>query len=634
MAFLSSPLSRAAARSRLSAWCRAIVMGAVAAGTSACAIPVQQQRRAPSRGDSLTAEVQLRIVLQSHWDFARGSWPEYRAFAGERVAHLAVPSLNEARRRASFARATINALEEIRIDALPEDQYVSWLTLYWEMTALQRVPATFGQDLSFMAPSASPLRTSLDILRSQPLGNAADGKRFLGLVSEYAALADSLRAALEWRASRGVTLPRLLIPRTVAFTRGLIASGLASPVARTGERFAADSTAAARFRAELADSIDRRVNPALERLAAYLEGEYATRATERIGVGQFPGGLAHYRTLVRYYSTVEITPADAHSVGLREVDSLDSLVADVRQRLGLPAARDSLRERLRADSALTVRSSGIVLDRILSEYGKAAAAVGPVLGHAPESTADVQAMDAAEEALSPLGVYVPPSVRDAYGHYRFNTQRWRDRSLLTLPAVVHQDLLPGRHVQAALQRENIELPAFRRMGYHPAFVEGWGAYSIELVDSLMAAADSSKPQTARLGSLLQRLSIACGLVVDTGINNFGWTHEQALSFLRAHLPDSDEELERELIIPAVERPGSLVAAGLGAREFRGLRRWAQRQRGVAFTLRALHDEVLSVGSVPLPVLGSHLEWWLWRERMKAATDTGMKRPPAASNQPR
>ena len=152
------------------------------------------------------------------------------------------------------------------------------------------------------------------------------------------------------------------------------------------------------------------------------------------------------------------------------------------------------------------------------------------------------------------------------------------------------------------------------------FVDGWRDYAIGLADSLTAAASSTAADfTRELGPILEELAFACGLVVDVGVNYFGWTREEALGFLRSHLPDSDDELEREILIPALERPGSLTAATLGVRELRGMRRWAERELGEHFDLRAFHDEVLSLGSVPLTVLGRHLEWWIWKTRQTTSS---------------
>jgi len=122
---------------------------------------------------------------------------------------------------------------------------------------------------------------------------------------------------------------------------------------------------------------------------------------------------------------------------------------------------------------------------------------------------------------------------------------------------------------------------------------------------------------------MRELAAACGLVVDTGINAAGWSRADALEFLRAYLPDSDDDLERDFIVEAVEAPASLAGATLGARELRGLRRWAMRELGDRFSAPAFHREILRVGSVPLPVLGSHLERWIWEQKNAAAPSSAV-----------
>jgi uncharacterized protein (DUF885 family) len=139
------------------------------------------------------------------------------------------------------------------------------------------------------------------------------------------------------------------------------------------------------------------------------------------------------------------------------------------------------------------------------------------------------------------------------------------------------------------------------------FVHGWQMYALDVADSL----STTYLPWQRFSLRMRELAAACGLVVDTGINALGWSKADALTFLRAYLPDEDADLERDFIFPASERPGELAAATLGARELRGLRRWAMRELGARFSLPAFHAELLRVGSVPLPILGTHLERWIW-----------------------
>jgi uncharacterized protein (DUF885 family) len=182
-----------------------------------------------------------------------------------------------------------------------------------------------------------------------------------------------------------------------------------------------------------------------------------------------------------------------------------------------------------------------------------------------------------------------------------------ERSAFVMPGLVAGDLMPGLHLQLGTQLENEQLPSFRRLGVHDGFVRGWQAYAIGVTDSLLPSLEPWQ----RFSLRMRELAYACGLVVDTGINALGWGRSDALQFLRAYLPDDDADLERDFIMPASELPGTLSAATLGAREFRGLRLWAMRELGDRFSLSAFHREILRVGSVPLPVLGSHLERWIW-----------------------
>jgi uncharacterized protein (DUF885 family) len=497
-------------------------------------------------------------------------------------------------------------------EALSEDMYISWLVLNQEMTRLGESAVFHWTDLTLLAPSRSPLRVSLDIIGRDVITTAGDAERHLFLVGAYAALVDSVREGLKARAVRGVTLPRVLLPRAQRFARALRTNADSSlPLAFVAESAGLDSAGRAQFATRLQETITASVNPALDRLVQFLEGEYAAQGSDRIGLWQYTGGKEHYRYLVQSYSTLDITPENAHAIGLREIARLEALASGARARLGYPATPESLRARLTSDPRVTVGSPGEVLGAVPDAYGRAAATMGRAFTRATEYTADVQALSPPLEEDGPLAEYVPPSARDPHGHYLINTKRWFERSLVRLPAHTYGDLLPGRHYQLALQLENDSLPPFRRLGTHAGFVDGWATYALALTDSLLA-----DEGVGHFGAVLEELALACGLVADTGINYFGWSWNDALTFLRSHLPESDEELAREILIPAIELPGSLTAATLGAREFRSLRSWAEKELGKQFDVRSFHDEVLSVGAVPLPALGAHLEWWLWKQRQK------------------
>jgi len=98
-------------------------------------------------------------------------------------------------------------------------------------------------------------------------------------------------------------------------------------------------------------------------------------------------------------------------------------------------------------------------------------------------------------------------------------------------------------------------------------------------------------------------------VVDTGIHAFGWSREQALEFIVAHVPMPPEFLAAE-IDRYVVMPGQALAYLTGKLEILRLREEARERLGPAFSLPAFHAAILDHGSLPLPALAGSIAGWL------------------------
>jgi uncharacterized protein (DUF885 family) len=281
-------------------------------------------------------------------------------------------------------------------------------------------------------------------------------------------------------------------------------------------------------------------------------------------------------------------------------------VADARTAARLPNNRDSLHAVLRRDSSFMFDERRSLPERPAQLYEGAVKQLDSLFAPPPLMALAIGAMRGVSEA-SPLATYDLPTLNRASALYLLNVERLMARSAIVMPGLIAADLMPGKHLQQGTQLQNTELPAFRRLGMNEGFVGGWQLYAMDVADSLSTAFLPWQ----RFSLRMRELAAACGLVVDTGINALGWSRSDALTFLRAYLPDGDDDLERDFIFPATERPGELAGAPLGARELRGLRRWAMRELGERFALPAFHAELLRVGSVALPILGTHLERWIW-----------------------
>jgi uncharacterized protein (DUF885 family) len=592
---------------RLARLCRPAGLAlSLAAGLDGCTAAM---RRPPSRSDSLVAVSRLDGVVEDYWRFLQVSRPDIVARADAIITRLPDPTQFREKSDAQFARAALGALDEILVDALPEDSYVTWASLRWEMEALAGWAAYHWTRLSDVSPGNSVFDRTIEILRTRRVEDPVAAQRFVDLVATVGNLARAIQVDYAERTRREIRLPQPIAVRAIAHVRGLVAPPESSPFMFPADFRASPDTAwQSQYVREVANVIAQRVNPSLDSLARILERE-SDRASDSLGLSRLPGGAAHYATLLRYRSTLDVSPVDAHAIGLREVARIAAVAAAARRDAGLPANRDSLRAVLRSDTVFQLDERSSIPERAAQLFERTAAALVPFFHPLPTMSLSIGLIPFGSAASSPLVDYEWPTSARPSARYLINLAQLEARSALVLPGLVVGDLMPGLHFQQGIQIENALLPPFRRLANHDGFVKGWQSYVLSIADSLSTTFTPSE----RFGLRLRELADACGLVVDTGINALGWTRSDALAFLRAYLPDDDDVLEREFVFQAAESPGTLSAATLGAREFRGMQLWVRRELGDRFSLAAFHAEVLRVGSVPLPVLGSHFERWIWEQ---------------------
>jgi len=191
------------------------------------------------------------------------------------------------------------------------------------------------------------------------------------------------------------------------------------------------------------------------------------------------------------------------------------------------------------------------------------------------------------------------------GYYWVNTDRLDSRTLYTLPALTLHEAAPGHHLQAALALEQAEQPPFRRSRYISAYGEGWALYA----EKLGVEMDIYETPYEDFGRLTYEMWRACRLVIDTGVHAMGWTRRQALDYLSANTALSLHEVTTE-VDRYISWPAQALSYKLGEYTIWQLRRDAEQRLGAGFDLRAFHDFILALGSVPLDVLKDEVERWV------------------------
>jgi uncharacterized protein (DUF885 family) len=161
----------------------------------------------------------------------------------------------------------------------------------------------------------------------------------------------------------------------------------------------------------------------------------------------------------------------------------------------------------------------------------------------------------------------------------------------------------------ALQGENALLPPFRRRTHDTAYIEGWGTYAADLAEDMGMYADPYD----LYGRFTMEMFLAVRLVVDTGMNAFGWPRARAVAYMKERLQESDTQIHTETLRYSVDMPGQALAYRMGARKLVELREKARRTLGPRFDIRRFHQAVLGSGSMPLSVLERRVDEFLAAE---------------------
>jgi uncharacterized protein (DUF885 family) len=405
----------------------------------------------------------------------------------------------------------------------------------------------------------------------------------------------NMRAGLK----RGFTPPQVTLQGRDAGVAQVVEarSAEASPFYAPFRTLPASMTAAtqARLRADAVAAIRDAVVPAHARLLAFLRTDYIPGARVALAAYDLPDGRAYYRSKVAEYTTLDQTPEQVHAIGLAEVAKIRARMLGVMRQVGFKGDLPQFLRFLREDPQFYAKTPQALLDRaawIAKTFdGKAA----QYFGRLPRS----------RFAIRPVPAEVAPfytSGRGGPGIYLVNTYNLPARALYSLPALTLHESAPGHAFQMPLAAENKDLPAFRRDSYLSVYGEGWALYCEALGEEM----GMYETPYELFGMLSYQMWRAARLVVDTGIHAKGWTRAQAQAYLHDNTALADHEIETE-VDRYIAWPGQALSYYTGELAIQAARARAERALGPKFDIRAFHDAVLALGSVPIPELDRRVD---------------------------
>jgi uncharacterized protein (DUF885 family) len=558
----------------------------------------------------------VAAIGEETFDLWASFQPGTAAVAGRISSQIGLPRAEDAARVSHDARAIKSRLEKVDPKTLSRSDELTRRYLDFELGKLIQQSElhafTFEITPYQIAGSTSGAH---QVLAGASLSTARDRENFEELVRQYAEYFARLGVALREQAARGVVVPLSALPGCLATLRGLDAALETILLPGATRLHSLGPSTANAFVARLTRIVENNARPAIRRLIDYIGGDYTRRAPDQVGLAQYRGGLDAYAMLIRHHTTECMTPEALHAKGSALIAEIEGEMASIRDRLGVNMSGADFLERLAADDRFyckTPDETGALFRGLLK---KCEAVFPKAFGARKFPTYAVERLAAMEEEGMTFGYYQPPSFNGAQlGVYKFNGSKLNERMTIGAASLIYHEILPGHHLHIGTEMCNASRPNVRRFPTITAFNEGWAEYAADLGWELGLYQDPYD----QYGRLLLRSFLASRLVVDTGLNAFGWSLEHAREYMREYSAMSATEIASETLRYSTSIPGQALGYALGRQHFWDFRRKAEAQLGSAFDLPDFHSAILEGGSLPIDDLAFSLDSWVAEKRGEAS----------------
>ncbi|MBS0331255.1 MAG: DUF885 family protein [Proteobacteria bacterium] len=573
----------------LAAVSSAAVLATVGAGSALAAEPLKAP---PGPADS-----KFQAIYTAEWAWRKTEFP------GERGENAAindklgkVDAATQARRLAHWEEVAkqVDAIAEK--DLSPEEQvnyevYRDQIQTRINQQKFREYEKPFNSDSQFWS--------NLGFTASRTFHTAQDYRNWIGQMRDVPRWFDDETVNMKAGLARGFTPPKATLvgrDRSVSIVSG------APDVEHTlfwkpFEHFPQSVTPAeqAQLKAEARQAFESQVRPAYVKLLAFLDNDYIPHATDRLAAEDLPDGKAYYRAQIKEFTTLDMDPEAIHQLGLSEVAKIHAQMLDVMKETGFQGDFPAFLQFLRTDPQFYVKTPQELLNRAAWIAKRVDGKLPAYFGWLPRSRFGI-------EPVAPDIAPFYTSARGGTTTYLLNTYDLPSRPLYNLTALTLHESAPGHSLQGGLADEQDRLPPFRRNVYISAYGEGWALYC-ERLGVEMGMYD---PAYDRFGMLTFQMWRAARLVVDTGVHHDHWTREQAIKYLHDNTALADHDIEIE-VDRYISWPGQALSYYLGMMAIVEARAKAEKALGPKFDIRAFHDTVLSMGSVPIPVLKARID---------------------------
>ena len=541
------------------------------------------------------ADERLRTIYTSEWKWRTEQLPGNEDGTLPIADHL--PKMDPATQamRLQYWQDTLRRVEAIPRESLSPPEQVNQ-DIYREQLAVLIDRQRF-RDFEMPANSDSAFWTDIGYTARRPFRSLADYQHWIAQMRDipryFSEQMDEMRAG----AKRGFTPPRISMAGRDASITAVTEATPEKSLFYTPFREMPGIPAArqASLRAQALQVIAEVVQPAYAELLRFMREEYVPAMRTTLAAADLPDGRNYYRAKIREFTTLEMDADAIHRLGVSEVERLHEAMVTAMHETGFRGDFNAFLAFLRSDARFYARTPEELLMHAAWVAKRFDGKASQFFGYLPRARFAIRPVP---DDLAPFYT----AGRGGVGLYLLNTYDLPSRPLYNLTALTLHESAPGHAFQLPIAMEHKDQPSFRQLTYISAYGEGWALYC-ELLGVEMGMYDTAYDRFGMLGYQVWR---AARLVVDTGMHAQGWSREQAIAYLRQYTALPEHEIGTE-VDRYLAWPGQALSYYLGERAILDARGRAGRALGERFNVRAFHDAVLELGSVPLPVLQRRID---------------------------
>jgi len=594
-----------------------LTLGTIAAACLiACAPALAADTAAKPTASATSAAAEsnkLNKLADEYWDAQARFDPVSAGESGDNrfpdQIGMSIAPKNRAHQFALY-KGYLTRLHAIRRDGLAQRDQTSYDILDYELKTALRFEPFPEHLLPLNQMDALPvtLANYSSGQQAQSLATVKDYQAYLSRLNQLGPWIDQAIANMREGMKRGIVQPKAIMEAAQPQFKQLVANKAEDSIYYTPvKNFPAAFSEADRKKLTAAyrSTIDGKLNPALKRLADFIEHDYLPACRTSTGWSALPQGMDWYLARVASQTTTDLQPEQIHQIGLKEVARIQGEFARIGPKMGYNGPAAGLPVWVSEQAKYKpFKTEGEIIDVYRHLNTQLQAKLPALFSLRPKTPLDLRLEPELSRATA-SDHYTPPAVDGSrpgvFWSVVNDPKQYGTTGMVTL--FLHEGQ-PGHHFHIALMQE-LGLPNFRKFGGNNAFTEGWALYA-ETLGKEMGLFD--KPEDY-FGHLNDEMLRAVRLVVDTGMHAKGWTREQSIQYMRETLgyteADARNATERYMAWPA-----QALGYKIGALKIQELRARAEKALGPKFSLPKFHEIVLGEGTLPLALLEKKVDRWI------------------------